>query len=165
MKLLNIGVTLLLLLVLAACASVTPEPELEAGVDEHGPYTVIASKDSDGELAPTAAFTPTGRRIELRKYSDGRYSTYLIVNSGSNHVSGAGHLGLTFVRGSQQAKPAKRFDLYMEKYKTWNGNTGAVKPPFTPERVCARVTYERFSSNNQGGGSDLFTGGSTTVCD
>lgn len=152
------------LITLAACASVTPEAELETGVDEYGAYTLVAVEDSSAGLSPTASFTPVGRRIELRAYSDGRYSSWLIVSSGNNIVNGAGTLGLTFSRGSQTAYPGKRFDMYLTRWKTWNGNTGAVRPPFTPERVCARIVYERFASNNQNGGSDRIDDGVSYVC-
>ena len=166
MKVLKAGLLILFLFGLAACGKVTSGRDLGGGVDENGAYVILGVDDTDAALAPTAAFTPVGRRVELRGYSGGRYGAWLIVSSGKNHVSAAGTLGLSFSRDdpAQNAAPGKRFDLYMEKDKTWNGNTGAVAPPFQPDRVCARIVYERFASNDQAGGSDRMDGGVSYVC-
>ena len=166
MKIITVGLLTSLLFVLTACGDMTTTPELGGGVDENGAYAILAVDDTNAMLAPTAAFTPVGRRVELRGYSGGRYGAWLIVSSGKHHVSAAGTLGLSFSRDNpvQNAAPGKRFDLYMEKDKTWNGNTGAVSPPFKPDRVCARIVYERFASNDQAGGSDRMDGGVSYVC-
>lgn len=116
---------------LAACSSLSQQARLETGVDQYGPYTVVAVNEagSDGLTAQANyGFDAVYRRIELRSYGSNKYATYWIVKSGAARVYVKGQL--TFSEGfrpdgtvSSRSNP---FNQNLPPWVTWQGNTGTL---------------------------------------
>lgn len=159
MKTLKAGLFTVLMVVLAACSSVPPSPELQAGVDEFGAYTVIleeglsgTTSDAADELQTQDTLSTSGgsiRTVQLRKYSGNRYGTWLNIESKNTTVNWKGILTVRFIGGGTSAKDRTLSTrTYLGKWETWGGNTGALSPDRSNlDTVCAMVDGY-FSSKN-----------------
>lgn len=150
------------MLALAACSSVPPVPEHQAGVDKYGAYTVILEEglpgtgsDADGLQEQGTASTSGGsiRTVQLRKYSSNRYGTWLIIESKNSYVNWSGKLTVRFIGGGRAATDRTlSTSKSLSTWRTWEGNTGPLSPDRSSlSQVCAMVDGNFFSRTSSGG--------------
>ena len=84
----------LLTLALSACGT-TPTPELGTGVDEFGPYTVVAQAGDELSSQAYGNNYSTSRKIELRRYGTARYGAAYIIKEPYGTINYEGNVALS----------------------------------------------------------------------